>query len=199
MRKIPRDLENPVDNSLLEAADASLPFVRALGLTPNQVTVGSISLALVAVFELANGRPWTFAASYCASIFLDYVDGHYARSDDMVSKVGDFMDHWSDAMLAVGIVAALAWKLRFPRALLPIGTIAVFGFLQAVHLGYQQKWFSLHGETSGTHEESLDVLKNLSPGDPDEAMKFTRYFGVGTYHAALLVVVLAFGFGSRSR
>lgn len=194
MRKIPSDLENPFDDALLEAADATMPVARYF--TPNQVTVGSIALAIVAVWAMFSGRPWTFSVTYSGSVFLDYVDGHLARTTGQITKVGDFLDHASDSLLALAVFVFLAWKLRFPKALLPIGIVAIFGFLQAVHLGYQQKWVSKHdGENGGA--ESLDALQKMAPGDPDEAMKYSRYVGVGTYHIVVLYVVLLFGFGRR--
>jgi hypothetical protein len=195
MRKIPQELENPIDDALLEAADATMPVSKKF--TPNQVTVGSIFLAVVAVWAMFSGRPWTFALSYSGSIFLDYVDGHLARTTGQITKIGDFLDHASDALLALAVVAFLAWKLG-SKSVVPISIIAIFGFLQAVHLGYQQKWYDLNGDkTEDHHEESLDALQKLAPGDPEEAMRYTRWFGVGTYHVALLYVVLIYGFRSR--
>jgi hypothetical protein len=195
MRKIPSELENPIDDALLEAADATMPLAR--NFTPNQVTTGSIFLAFVAVWAMFSGRPWTFALTYSGSVFLDYVDGHLARTTGQITKIGDFLDHASDLLLAIAIVTFLAWKLG-SNALAPVGIVALFGLLQAVHLGYQQKFYAEKGDKrEDEHEESLDVLQKLAPGDPDTAMKYTRWFGVGTYHVALLYVVLIYGFGSR--
>jgi phosphatidylglycerophosphate synthase len=195
MRKIPPELENPIDDALLEAADATMPFAKKF--TPNQITVLSISLAILSIWALVQRHPWTFALSYSSSVFLDYVDGHLARTTNQVTKIGDFMDHASDTLLALAVVAVLAYRLRFPGALIPIGIIVVFGFLQAVHLGYQQKFFAKYGENHNTHDESLNALSKLAPGDPDVAMRYSRFVGVGTYHVLLLFLVLTYGFAKR--
>lgn len=186
MRKIPAQYENPLDDALLDAADAALPLARATRLTPNQITVGSIAFKVGAVWALAEGRPWAFLASDAAGVFLDYVDGHLARADGEVTPLGDALDHGSDLMHGLAVAGLAAYRLGARRAALPMLALAALAVAQAVHLGCQQKYYHAPGGGS----ESLDGLRKLCAGDPRRWMRATRFFGVGTFQLALAIVAL---------
>lgn len=195
MRKIPREYENPIDNVLLDWADGVLPLLRRLEATPNQVTLGSIAFEIAAIWALWAERPVIFGASYFMGVFLDYVDGHYARSDNMVSKLGDFLDHASDNLHVLGILAVVALKVGWPGALVPLGIVALFGALQSVHLGCQQKFYTRSREAG----ETLDQLRGLCAGDEERWMPLTRFVGVGTFQLVLACVAAWYVFGSSRR
>lgn len=189
VRKIPRSYENPIDNVLLDAAEKALRPCRALGLTPNQVTVASIFFGALSIWALWARMPAAFFATYFASVWLDYLDGHLARSNDEVTKLGDFLDHCSDVLLIAGVVLVVAVRLGFPRALSPILAIGAFVLLANVHLGLQQRFYTDNGDKGpGEHAETIDALMRIAPYDYDRWLPISRYFGVGTAQVATALI-----------
>lgn len=187
IRKIPRSLENPIDNVLLDAADASLPVCRTLRLTPNAVTMMSIACEIAAVWCLARRNIVFFAAFASLGVFFDYVDGHYARADNMVTRLGDILDHVSDWAYVIGVLGVLVWTLG-KRSLPWLGIIAALCVASSVQLGCQQAYY--HARNPWAPRETLDALPCI--GDPERTMKVSRFFGVGTMQlGTILVAALA--------
>jgi phosphatidylglycerophosphate synthase len=188
VRKIPRKYENPIDNVLLDMAERALPMCRALGLTPNQVTVASIFFGVLSIWALWAGKPAAFFATYFASVWLDYLDGHLARGNGEVTKLGDFMDHCSDVLHVAGVALVIAVRLGFPGAVAPILGIASFMSLSNVHLGLQQRYYTDNGKEPGEHSETLDALMRVAPHDYNKWLPVSRYFGVGTAQTATALI-----------
>ena len=185
MSKLPPELEHPLDNVLVGWADASMPLWRRLGMTPNQVTALSIACELAAIWFLVKRQPLPFAAFAALGVFFDYADGHYARSDNMVTRLGDLLDHGSDWGYAIAVAGVIAWRMRW-KAAVPLAIVAAFGGAMAVHLGCQQRVYS-----AGAKAESLDALKQLCKGDPRARLRRTRWVGsVAVFHVVLIAVAV---------
>ena len=186
MSKLPRELEHPLDNFLVDLSDAALPVWRALRMVPNHVTLLSIASELAALWFLYKGQPLPFAGFAVLGVYFDYADGYYARTDDMVTRLGDLLDHISDWTYAVAACVLVAWRMR-GRAELPLAVMAVLGVAMAVHLGCQQRTYP------GPREpETLDALQCMCPGkDPAATLKLTRWVGsVAVFHSALIIAGL---------
>ena len=189
VRKIPCSYENPLDNVLIDWAEKTVPLCRALGLTPNQVTVMSIFFGVLAVWALWAGWTAAFFATFFLSVWLDYLDGCLARTTGQITELGDFLDHVSDVLLTVGIVIVIAIRRGFPKAMAPILAVALFASLANVHLGLQQRYYADHQVVGDEQpEETLDALKNLAPEDYDKWLPISRYFGVGTMQVAIAFI-----------
>ena len=189
MRKLPPELEHPLDNALVDAAHASLPVWRSLRMTHNHVTLLSIACEVAAVRCLVQRRAVSFVVFAALGVFFDYADGHYARSDDMVTRLGDLLDHVSDWTYAAAVAGVLAWRLRW-GAVVPLAVLAALGGAMAVHLGCQQRVYAAeHPGASGA--ETLDALRCLCDGDPRARLKWTRWAGsVAVFHAALIAIAV---------
>ena len=66
------------------------------GLTPNQVTLASLALVLIAMWLFWTGSFLTGLAVAWVMTFLDTVDGKLARATLTSSKIGDVLDHGID-------------------------------------------------------------------------------------------------------
>lgn len=189
MSKLPPDLEHPLDNFLVAGAEASLPVWRAARMVPNHVTALSIACELAALWNLYKGNAVPFAVWASLGVFFDYADGHYARTDDMVTRLGDLLDHVSDWTYAAAAIGLVAWRLGPRRALVPLALIGVLGAAMAVHLGCQQRYYSEHPLDP---PETLDSLRCLCAGHPRTMLRSTRWLGsVAVFHAALIAVGVA--------
>ena len=71
MRKIPSDLENPIDNVLYDLTDWMCPFFYKTGHTPNMITTYSLMTGLLSCYFLWKGRVLLFGIFYAISFFFD--------------------------------------------------------------------------------------------------------------------------------
>lgn len=190
MRKIPREYENPIDNVLLDWADMLLPYLKAANLTPNQITLGSIAAELGSLWALWYEKPAAFAVLFFIGVFLDYVDGHYARTYNMVTKFGDMLDHVSDVLSQVAIVVIICIKVGWPKCITPVVIAGLASLAAGIHLGCQQKYYrKISNET-----ESLDNGIKMCRGPETSWLKVTRYVGVGTQHVIMIALVYYYVF-----
>ena len=182
MRKIERNLENPIDDILIEWADKVCPFFKATNHTPNVITTYSFASALGSLAALWHDKIALFCVLWILGYFFDCVDGHFARKYDMVTEFGDAYDHFTDVLVAVGLVVVLMKKFRIPTKIFVLLSTAVI-FL-AIHAACQQSRFA----SEKAYGETLDTLKSLCGGP--EWIHTTKYFGFGTFQALLIFVVL---------
>lgn len=185
-RKIHPTLENPIDNVIIASVDATMPFFRATGHTPNALTAYSGVLAALAVWQLYRGNLAAFSVAWLASYWFDCADGHFARTYGMETRLGDLLDHIKDVSSNVAVALVLWYKYRLPRWI--IAAVLVFWSLALVHMGCQQKYYAQHlGANSG---ETLDTLQMLCPADDAAAaLPVTRYVGVGTAQVASIIAL----------
>ena len=105
-----------------------------------------------------------------------------------MSKFGDYYDHIKDVTVFIGILIVIFLKYRCSPITIFISTIfLVLGFFAMnMHLGCQEKIYS---KTKCDESPSLDKLKNVCPGDPENSIKYLRYFGTGTYNLLFIIIV----------
>jgi phosphatidylglycerophosphate synthase len=113
----------------------SVPVARALAhtpLTPNQVSVFALLMALGALWLLAIGRNIEAGILIQASSIVDGVDGDLARAKAMASKFGGLFDAALDRLADAAIAGGMAWYAfeheDWPEPLL-VGFAAAVSFL----------------------------------------------------------------------
>ena len=98
MRKIPSDIESPIDNLVLKFAEGTglMDLFYRLGFTPNILTtIGNIFRASSIYFFISGNGLLFFITAFLGFMF-DCFDGHFARQFNMTSNFGDYYDHISD-------------------------------------------------------------------------------------------------------
>lgn len=187
--KIAAELENPIDNLLLRVCEAVEPSLRAVGATPNMITGLSALAGAGSVWTLWHRRPADFAGLYSLAYFFDVLDGDMARRYGMVSRLGDVLDHANDALRCAGVLLVVVVRRRMAAWAWLV--MAVTLVMQGSHLGCQQKAYALTRPAEHP-AETLDALIPLCPArDGHVGMKLTRWFGVGTWQAVFMLLVLA--------
>lgn len=85
-----------------------------LPVTANQITLLSLVLGLLAagfyVSGIENALVWA-ALSFYGKIFLDNVDGNLARVRGEVSRIGRFLDSFTDFVVTVAVYGAITYRL----------------------------------------------------------------------------------------
>ena len=90
MRKLPEDLEGPVDNIVYKLVEYITPTLHKLGFTPNILTsFGNISTIIFA-YLMFNNKFKLAAIFFLFAYIFDCLDGYMARSFNMVTKYGDW-------------------------------------------------------------------------------------------------------------
>ena len=183
MKKIPNEIDNPIDNILINIADSICPLFKKINHTPNMLTTYSLIFGLIAAFCLYKGYIYMFAITYMISYFFDNMDGHYARKYNMTSKGGDLYDHIKDVAIYILLLFVLFIKYRKVIKPIDIYFIILLFFLCSIHLGCQQKINSYNSE-----EELLDKFMNLCVDKND--VYITRFFGTGTFILFSIILII---------
>jgi phosphatidylglycerophosphate synthase len=95
----------------------SAPLTRLLvrtPITPNQLTLASLLVGLLAAWVLAQDGGWSALvglALFQASVVLDHSDGEVARLRFQFSRLGKWLDNWSDHAVDLAVIASLAWRV----------------------------------------------------------------------------------------
>jgi phosphatidylglycerophosphate synthase len=116
---------------------------------------------------------------------MDCLDGNLARSTNQVTVLGDYLDHFSDLFFYLVFILYLFNK-NYPNKYLIIVIFFIFAYMTLVHLGLQQANYKLLD--NNVEVELLDSLNKLHKFDVSD-IKWTRYFGCGTFN---LVLILCF-------
>ena len=187
MKKIPSEMDNPIDNFLNQISEALCPYFSKMGHTPNMITPYSRIFGLLAVFCLYSHYPAGFVICYIMSYFFDCMDGHYARKYNMTTRAGDLYDHIKDIVIFVMIVFAV---YRIYGKAITFPYLLVFGivcFLCITHLGCQQKQKLQEVIDCQTEEtELLDNCKVLCANK--DMIYYTRWVGMGTMNVVILIL-----------
>jgi len=181
IRKLPRHLECPLDNILLDGVEYLNPYFYQLGFTPNGITTVSAIFGILSSIGIIYN--WYIFASvvYFIGYFFDNMDGNFARRYHMTSKFGDIYDHVKDLVVSFALMAVLLIKHGF-GPLTNFLTVLFFGLfgMNNLYLGEQERYFE--GEKS-------DFLK-LFTIKSNFSLSFLRYFGCATLNAYVSIVIL---------
>ena len=82
-----------------------VPLAPPMHHVPNTLTAGRIVAAPVALYLLWTGTPWGQTAGtalFIAAAITDYLDGHLARTYNVTSRLGQFLDPLADKVLVLG-------------------------------------------------------------------------------------------------
>jgi len=174
-----RDIhENPFDLLLINLGERLNPTFKALGLTPNLLTLASLLITLFAFYvHVRHNQPAIAAVLYLIGYAFDCFDGNFARKYGMTSNLGDLLDHGSDMIKFVLLVYILLFKTKINRRrrVIIAAVIILCVIFSLVHLGCQEL-NSNNTDNSGT----LSLLTGMCL-DKEHA-KYTRFVGCGTAH-----------------
>ncbi len=140
-------------------------------ITPNQVTVISLLAGLLGAWLLAREGA---AATLCGlllfqlSVVLDHVDGEIARLKFQFSRLGKWLDNFSDHAVDLAVIACVAWRAASSGA---AGSVAALGAAAAVGVTGSFLvvfWWSLGGRRHGQSEKarrSAEALTSMANRD----------------------------------
>lgn len=127
-------------------SDATVPAMRHL---PNALTIARIAITPVLLGLLLSetllGQFWAFGLFVAAAV-SDYLDGKLARSYQVRSRLGQFLDPFADKILVLGTFACLAYLIP---AVVPWWAVVLIA-LRDVGVTVLRSWAEAHGRSLRT-------------------------------------------------
>ena len=188
-RKIPPELEHPIDNLNINIGAILSPYFKKLNFTPNTLTTISLITGLLSVYCYTQQNYIYSAILFYISYMFDCFDGYYARRYNMTSKFGDIYDHIANYV----VISLILWVIyknyrKFDdwQAYLPFGVIILI-FISVVHLGCQEKYYN--DDTNKKKSMMLQVFKYLCPAKrKSEIRKFMKISRYGNLVVTMLYI-----------
>lgn len=188
MRKLPAELENPIDNFVYIIVDFLSPLFQDFGLGPNSITTLSLISGVYSGY-LAYKRMFIWAmVFYSLAYIFDCLDGYNARKYKIETKFGDYYDHFSDVFKFIMIM----WGCYYANAKIfwiSIPFIILDSILVMMHLGCQEVYY---GKLNSDTLNFLGKCPTSKRSKVKGYLKWTRYFGTGTSTLLVLIILLAY-------
>ena len=180
--------ENPFDNILIYIAQNVKSYFKILNLTANDITTLSLIFGIIAVVMLYKNNYILACVFFLISYFFDVLDGIYAREYNMVSEFGDYYDHIKDFLVIILYFSILYCKFEKPDNFRPLAVLvlSLSFLLMSMNLGCQEKIY----HKDDYKKDSLSSLKHLCFKDPEVMIKYTRFFGCGTFIIITIITTL---------
>jgi phosphatidylglycerophosphate synthase len=142
-----------------------------LPITANQITWLSLVMGLLAAgFYLSdsdNSLIWA-ATFFYGKIFLDNVDGNLARVRGEVSRVGRFLDSFTDFVVTVAVYGAITYRLAETTQDLAIWVLGFFALLSGLlHCTYFVFYLVNYTSMVGAYEMNR-VREDITDEDREE-------------------------------
>ena len=174
-RKVDNHMENPLDSLLVDICEPVSRVLKKLNFTPNMITTIGLIIGLISIYFIIKRKYAIGVVLFIICYFFDCLDGYYARKYDMVTRFGDYYDHFRDLFICITILIIL--YIRYKELKLEtffVLCIIILILCLCTHMGCQE-----HNSAFPEHNECLGVFKNLCPHK--NAIHYTRFVGCGTF------------------
>ena len=186
IRKLPYNLENPIDNLLVDIADIIDPFFFSMGITPNIITTFSLITGILMNYFYWKKNYYTSALMGILSYFFDCMDGNFARKYHMVTEFGDSYDHIKDILVVLALVILFLNNNTSNNFKIYVCGLLILLFVGAMyHLACQERYIQKYKKL-----EISKYLNNFSKDCNQTEMSYTRYVGSGTFYLFLVLVII---------
>lgn len=189
MRKIPAEIENPIDNLVYKVVEFVAPYFHKFGITPNMITTMSTICGFSSAYLIYKHQFLLSAGLFMFAYIFDCLDGYVARMYNMVTKFGDYYDHVTDMLKFIAYSIALA-VVNLKLFLMFVPIIIYLLFLCGIHITYQEYFYDTQDAS-----DTLGLLRMIfkRPKNVLSELKYTRYFGLGTINLLCVLIILVYG------
>jgi phosphatidylglycerophosphate synthase len=178
--KIPDEYENIITILFRKLADSQIDTYKKLNLTPNVITLFAFVTGLLTAY-LVYKKKYKYAAfMFLLSYYFDSADGKFARKYNMVSKMGDYLDHASDYIKTIILIIVLYLDnpQRFKR-LIPIFIFLIL--MLAFYVGIQETLFE--------KDKSILGLIKFDKKFAENNLHLVKYFSCGSVHLIMALII----------
>ena len=194
MRKIPSEYENPFDNYIINFADYTVPYIYKGGFDPNTITSLSSITCIIVIILLFQANYYLAAFFLIVSYFFDCLDGHLARSYNMVTVFGDYYDHISDS-LKIFFVLLTLYYINSKKFFTIFPIFVLIAIMMLVHFGCQELYYNTsESQTLSFTKEMCPIKDKNNITQITDALRSTKYFGCGTLYASLFISIIYYSY-----
>jgi len=192
-RKIPPELENPIDNVCYSLGEYLSPYFKKLNFTPNILTTISMFFGIMTIYYYTQKRYIHSAIYFSIAYLFDCFDGYYARKYNMTSKFGGMYDSTKDAVISIIILFLIynkyknlkdwryflqfGWSLLYIPALMHVGCMEKYKYYDKQEEG---KILSFHSKFCPKNNKK----------DIHNMMRIIRFVNFPTIYVYLLFLIL---------
>jgi phosphatidylglycerophosphate synthase len=191
-RKLPENLACPIDNLILNYGNKPYFIYRKLNMTPNDLTSISLIFGLLTIYSFYQQYFILASILYFISYSYDAFDGNYARKYNMVSKFGDYYDHFKDVSVNLLLLYVFYKYMTFkayPKLIALVVAITIFLFITFnIHLGCQEIYVSKNDKKNKSG--FLGFTMSLCHKNIYNNMHILRYFGNGVFALWICFLIL---------
>jgi len=191
-RGIARHYTPPIDNFLVDQSAATLDRAVHVGVTPNILSIFGGILAFLALVFLYYDHLVPFVLLFAASYLLDTVDGYVARTYNMKSKAGEYLDHGKDIIVSIILVIIVIYKYSTGMPLWVSLLLLAFYATSFVAEGCSQR--AIQNESG---ENLIGGMASLCPNFVDA--EWTRHFATPTFLLATGATLLGLSIYRRGK
>ena len=192
-RSVPRELTPPIDNAIVDGAAYISDSMVSAGVTPNMISVCGGIVAVMALVALWFNHLVLFVVLFALSYLADTVDGWVARTYNMKSKAGEWLDHGKDIVITVALVGIVLYKNVFDNMPVVVSLlILAFYSVSLIAEGCVQR--SINND-----DNMVGGLQNLCPSGVDGSV--SRHVSTPTFLAvtgAVIIGLCVYRRGKRS-
>ena len=144
-----------LEDQIYQVADFLNPYFYKFGFTPNMLTGLSFLFMIISMLMFYKDYRILAVIFYIINYYFDCADGNMARKYNIVSNLGDFLDHFTDVIGIVLLLLVLYFKNKknFVK-LIPLVIILILILL---------------------NDLGCDELKKKN-NDNSKTINFTKYF-----------------------
>jgi phosphatidylglycerophosphate synthase len=113
--------------------------------------------------------------------FCDCLDGYIARKYNMVTEFGDWYDHVTDL---IGFISLLVLLYYTNNNIIVIIPLIILSMLSMIQMNNQEKI------SNSSKSTTLDSMNGIIKYIPTINIKYSRYFGSGTFHLAIILYII---------
>ncbi len=188
-RKIPREIENPIDNVLIDISYFFNKNINPNIITPNILTTIGLISGIGSSYFIYNNNFLPSALLHTFAYFMECMEGSNARIYKKSSKFGDMYDHIADRIRGILLVLAIVFNKIITRKEKIIFLVVLFiAFILLIfHMSCQEKNIIL-----GPKSTYLKMFDGLCSSK--KYITFSRFFGCGTFNFIILLFLLYFYF-----
>lgn len=180
-RKINRINENPIDNILIDICEFISPVIYKLKITPNMITTIGVFFNILSLYVFFKGKKYQAAFYWFMNYFCDCLDGYIARKYNMVTEFGDWYDHVTDL---IGFISLLVLLYYTNNNIIVIIPLIILSMLSMIQMNNQEKI------SNSSKSTTLDSMNGIIKYIPTINIKYSRYFGSGTFHLAIILYII---------
>lgn len=157
---------------------------------PNIITFSRLALMVWLTWSFYKGQHVLAAAlSVQICFFLDHLDGEMARTHNLVTRFGDYLDHVLDVLYIWPLLFIIGAKLRKRPAFWPVMILLAAALATSSTVIACQEVL-LAARDSEKASASLSVSHRVCPPAVGQHLRVLRHFGTGTLHLIIGAVML---------